>query len=320
MSAAPVLRTAAALLAGLAIGGCGGSDSGSAGGAGVASAGQGGTLAWALAERPAELDPLHASTPSEQLVSRQIHEPLVARLGRPFDDPGRLPGLALSVRPASDDRVWRLRLRPGVRFGDGTPMDAQAVIANARRWQALPAASGLPPEPQLFVFSPRPEQVTFKLAVPDPRFDRRLASPRLGLVSPRALGQAGSKPLTAAQAAESGSGPFELRERAPDRMLLARNSDWWGSDRGLGPALDQLELPIVEGSAQRLSELEEGSVQVAGELRAGQVRRLRRNPLLTAIPDGSGTATGVERSVRGIPAGIPAPPLNGVWLTRISAG
>jgi peptide/nickel transport system substrate-binding protein len=313
-------RPAAALLAALAIGGCGDSDPGSGGGAAVASAGQGGTLVWALAERPVELDPLYASTPSEQLVSRQIHEPLVEQLGGPFDDPRRVPGLALSVRPSSDDRVWRLRLRPGVRFGDGTPMDARAVMANARRWQALPAASGLPPEPQLFVFSPRPEQVTFKLAAPDPRFDRLLASPRLGLVSPRALGEAGSRPLGAAKVADSGTGPFELRERAPDRMVLARNSDWWGSERGLGPALDQLELPIVSGAARRLAELEEGSVQVAGELRAAQVRRLRRDPLLTAVPDGLGTATGLQRSVRGLPAGTPAPPLNGVWLTRISAG
>jgi peptide/nickel transport system substrate-binding protein len=320
MSAACLLRPAAALLAAVAVIGCGDSDSVPAGGAGVAGAGQGGTLAWALAERPAELDPLFASTPSERLVSRQIHEPLVEELSGSFDDPRRAPGLALSVRASRADRVWRLGLRPGVRFQDGTPMDAQAVIANARRWQALPSVSGLPPEPELFVFSPRPGQVTFKLAAPDPHLERLLASPRLGLVSPRALGEAGSEPLSLAQVADSGTGPFELRERAADWMLLARNADWWGSDRGLGPALDQLELPIVEGSPQRLAELEEGSVQVAGELRPSQVRRLRRDPLLTALPDGIGTATGAERSVRGIPAGTPAPPLNAVWLTRISAG
>ncbi len=313
-------RPAAALLAALAIGGCGDSESGSAGGIGVQSAGQGGTLTWALAERPVELDPLFASTPSEQLVSRQIHEPLIEDLNAPFGDPRRLAGPALSLRPSSDDRVWRLRLRPGVRFQDGTSLDAPAVVANARRWQALSASSGLPPEPELFVFSPRPEQITFKLSVADPRFDRRLASPRLGLVSPRILREAGGEPLEPGQAAESGSGPFELRERTRDGLLLARNSDWWGSDRGLGPALDQLELPIVPEPAQRLAGLEDGSVQVAAELRPAQVRRLRREPLLTAVPDGLGTVTGIERSVRGVPAGIPAPSLNGVWSTRISAG
>jgi peptide/nickel transport system substrate-binding protein len=313
-------RPAAALLAALAIGGCGGSDQGSAGGAGVPTAGHGGTLAWALAERPVELDPLFAGSPSEKLVSRQIHEPLVEEIGGPFDDPRRLPGLALSARPSSDDRVWRLRLRPGVRFQDGTPVDAQAVVANAQRWQALSSTSGLPPEPELFVFSPRPEQVTFKLAVADPRFDRKLASPRLGLVSPRALREAGIDPLDASQAADSGTGPFELRERTRDRLLLARNADWWGTDRGLGPALDQLELPIVVDPDQRLAELNDGAVEAAAQLPAPQARDLRRDPLLTVVPDGYGTVTGIQRSVRGIPAGIPAPSLNGVWLTRISAG
>ena len=300
----------------LAIAGCGGSD-GPAGGAAL-SGGQGGTLRWALAERPRELDPLYASTASEKLVSRQIHEPLIEELGGPFDDPRRLPGVALAARPSRDARVWVLSLRPGIRFQDGTPLDAQAVVANAQRWQALSSRSGLAPEPDLFVFSPRPDQVTFSLAVGDPRFDRRLASPRLGLISPRVLAEAAGAPLSLGQASESGPGPFELRERSQDELLLARNSDWWGSDRGLGPAVDQLELPVVADPEERLSDLRDGSVDVAAQLHPAEARRLRHDPLLTALPDGYGTATGVERSVRGIPAGIPAPPLNGVWLTRIS--
>jgi ABC-type transport system substrate-binding protein len=120
--------------------------------------------------------------------------------------------------------------------------------------------------------------------------------------------------------AESGSGPFELREDARDRLLLARNADWWGSDRGLGPAMDQLELPVIPDPGDRLGELAAGTVQVAGELRPAEVRELRRDPLLTSVPDGYGAATGLERSVRGIPPGVTAPPLNAVWLTRISAG
>ena len=306
-------------LVALAIGGCGGSDDSPSAGA-VPGAGQGGTLDWALADRPAELDPLFADTPSETLVSRQIHEPVVEDLGAPFDDPRRLPGIALAIHPSGDELVWRIRLRPGVRFEDGTPCDAAAVIANARRWQQLSGRSGIPAEPALFVFSTRPGEVTFKLASPDPRFDRRLASPRLGLVSPAALRQAGRSPLRPSQVTESGTGPFELRERATDRLVLARNADWWGTDRGLGPAIDQLEMPVVTDASQRLAQLREGTIEAAGELPAALARRLRRDPLLAASPDGYGTVTGVERSVRGIPPGIPAPSLNATWLTRISPG
>jgi peptide/nickel transport system substrate-binding protein len=309
----------ATALVALVLAGCGGSNDSASGGAAI-SGGQGGTLRWALADRPHELDPLYASTPSEKLVSRQIHEPLVEELGGPFDDPRRLPGVALSARPSGGDTVWSLRLRPGIRFQDGTPLDAQAVVTNAQRWQALSSLSGLPPEPSLFVFAPRPDQVTFKLAIADPRFDRRLASPRLGLVSPRALTEAAGSPLTPGEASESGTGPFELRERSRDELLLARNSDWWGSDRGLGPAIDQLDLPVLTDPEDRLSELRDGGVEVGAELGVREAHGLRHDPLLTAIPDGYGTVTGIERAVRGIPPGIPSPSLNSVWLTEISPG
>ena len=89
--------------------------------------GDGGMLVWALPERPASLDPLYTETGSEQLVARQVHEPLVAELTGPFEDARRVPGLALSALPSSDRTVWRLRLRTGVRFQDGTPFSASAV-------------------------------------------------------------------------------------------------------------------------------------------------------------------------------------------------
>ena len=73
--------------------------------------GERGSMVWALADRPTSLDPLFADSPAEQLVTRQIHEPLVAALVGPFDQTRRVPGLALSARPSSDATVWRLRLR-----------------------------------------------------------------------------------------------------------------------------------------------------------------------------------------------------------------
>ena len=60
-------------------------------------------------------------------------------------------------------------------------------------------------------------------------------------------------------------------------------------------------------------------MQVAGGLPADQLARVRGDPLLTVVPTRGG-GLGIERSVRGIPAGAPAPPLNGVWRTRIDAG
>lgn len=284
----------------------------------IAQPGERGSLVWALAERPSSLDPLFADSPAEQLVTRQIHEPLISRLVGPFDDTRRVAGLALSARPSSDATVWRLRLRPGVRFGDGTPFNAAAVLDNAERWRSSLVVQDLLGAP--LADAPRPDLVRFILAEPDPEFDQRLASPRLGIVSPKAIAAAAGGALEPREAGESGTGAFELRERSADSLLLAVNGDWWGSDLDLGPGLDQLEFRVVPDPADRLSMLADGSAQVAGDLEPPQLREVRANPLLTVISEAGAPSLGIERSIRGIPVADPTPPLNGVWRTGIGVG
>lgn len=282
----------------------------------IAQPGERGTLVWALAERPASLDPLFADSPAEQLVTRQLHEPLVSSLVGPFDDTRRVPGLALSARPSSDATVWRLRLRPGVRFGDGTPFNAAAVLDNVERWRSSLVIQEIIGTP--LVDAPRPDLVRFILNGPDPRFGRRLSSPRLGMVSPQAIAEAAGGALEAREAGDSGTGPFELREHSAESLLLAVHGDWWGSDRGLGPGLDQLEFSVVPDADERLDLLIEGGVQVASELGADELQRVRTEPLLTVIAREAGLAA--ERSIRGIPGDDPAPSLNGAWRTGIGVG
>ena len=72
--------------------------------------------------------------------------------------------------------------------------------------------------------------------------------------------------------------------------------------------------------AERVDRLREGSAQVAGDLDRSAIRVLARDPLLSAVPSGGGRGVGIERSIRGIPAGEPAPSLNAVWRTAIDAG
>ncbi len=224
-------------------------------------------------------------------------------------------GIALSVRPSRDETVWRVQLRTGVRFADGAPFNASAVLANAARWQNTPQGRAV--LGNFLVDAPSPELVRFILPAPDADFDDRLASPQLGIVSPQAIAAADGGELTPRKAPDSGTGPFELRERSANRLLLARNTGWWGAAHELGPGVDQLELDVEPGKSQRLAALRDGSAEVA-QLDRDQLAAIRRDPLLTAMPDTAG-GIGVERSVRGIPA-VAVPPLGGAWLTTLGAG
>src|SRR5881275_1752098 len=48
-----------------------------------------------------------------------------------LDDKGKVqPKLALSWEPSEDFKIWTFKLRPGVKFHDGSPFNAEAVKAN----------------------------------------------------------------------------------------------------------------------------------------------------------------------------------------------
>jgi peptide/nickel transport system substrate-binding protein len=313
----PVRVGATALIAAalMAPAGCGSSNDPVAGAGG--SPGARDNLAWAIPDAPADLDPLFADTRSEQLVVRQLDEPLIERLAGPYGDVRRLPGLALSANPVAGATTWRLPLRAGVRFQDGTLFNASAVLANAERWRASPTGRALLPG-LTAVDAPRPDLVRLFFDRATPKLPTQLSDPRLGIVSPRAL-----EPDPAAELRHperAGTGPFELRERGPSEVLVARNTGWWGTRHQLGPALDQVQFRMVPSAAERLTLLRRGEVQVADRLGPAEVRRLRGDPLLSALPGPRGTALGLERSVRGIDAATQIPSLSGAWLTRIGAG
>jgi peptide/nickel transport system substrate-binding protein len=281
--------------------------------------GEGGTLVWTVADSVSTIDPLIAATRSERLVSRQIHEPLLAAVAGPFGDTRRIPGLARSARASGDDTIWTLRLRTGVRFQDGTPFNAEAVVANAERWRTTAAGAAALPG-VVDAFAPRPDVVRFILSAPDQAFDERLADPRLGIVSPAALRPSSGTAAEMFRARQTGTGPFELRESNADRQLLARNTSWWGTARegGLGPALEQIEFRRESSASVRLALLDAGDVQLADELGADQAEQALADPLLNALRGAGGTWLGLSRAVRGVDSALEIPSLSSAWLANVT--
>jgi peptide/nickel transport system substrate-binding protein len=318
MSPMPALASALVCVA-LALAGCGG-DGGGEAPAGGGRPLEGGTLDYALAADPSHLDPLFAADRASQVVTRQIHEPLVAELTGPFGDVREVAGLAESSSSSGDATIWRFHLRPRIRFGDGSPFNASAVLANADRWLASSEGRALLPG-LAAVDAPRPDLVRFILDGPDTTFPSRLAQARLGLVSPRALRAASPVEGVHVTDGGTGTGPFEFREQEPGATtVLARNTSWWGTRLRLGPALDQLVFPVVPGAGERVRQLKDGQVELADELGAQAAKKVRSDPLLAVEGGGAGPLFGVERSVRGIDVETGAPVLSGVWLTTIGTG
>jgi peptide/nickel transport system substrate-binding protein len=275
-----------------------------------------GTLSIALPSGPTTFDPLLARRATDRLIAAQIYEPLTQRPTGPYGETGPKPGLVLRARSGGDQTVWRLRLRSGVRFHDGARFTASAVLQNARRWRTTPEGQGLLPG-LAAADAPRPNLVRFIFDVPNPGLMRQLASVRLGVVSPRALRS--PRFTTDAGAPAAGTGPFAVHDRRADEVLLARNRRWWGTRHQLGPAVELVELLFEPSPGRRLELLRRGAVQVAEALRQPQVRRLRREPLLTSQAGAGDTRVGLERSVRGFQPARGIPALSRTWLTTAGA-
>src|SRR5262245_10587581 len=92
---------------------------------------QGGSLTVGLELDIAGFDPLKVGVydTAANIAASLIFETLVG-----LDDNGKpKPKLALSWSSSDDFRVWTFKLRPDVKFHDGTPFNAQAVKWNIDR-------------------------------------------------------------------------------------------------------------------------------------------------------------------------------------------
>ena len=120
---------AAALAVSLAAAACG-SSSPTTSSAALANAGASGTLNWEW-ELPTSWDPVTSSAGWDMHVLGLVYASITTL--DPAGNPG--PGLATSWTYAPSGRSVTFTLRPGLKFTDGTPLDAQSVKENIDRGQ-----------------------------------------------------------------------------------------------------------------------------------------------------------------------------------------
>ena len=258
----------------------------------------GGTLRVAIPAEVTTLDPWNADAAS-LVATHQIYETLVTI------DPvsGALEaGLASSWQPANDGASWTFTLRDGIRFHDGAPLDAAAVVASFERARSTraPGRGAGPYASYRALFGGFDEAsmiarvqpvdartVRFELRPPIGPFLAHLAAPQAAI----ARGDAGTGPFLAASDA-----------LAPDGTLTLRRSDsYWRRD-GSGnplPYLDGLVLRPVRDAAARLAELRGGRVDLALELPVAQSAAARSDPSLALVArrDAALASLGIDATI-----------------------
>ena len=241
---------AAALALSLLAAACGSSAASSAGSASSASAGPAGTLNWEW-ELPTSWDPVTSSAGWDVHALGLVYASITT-----LDPHGTVgPGLATSWKYAANGKSVTFTLRPGLKFTDGTPLNAVAVKKNILRGQKQPTsniASELAVISKVVVGGPT--SFTLDLAQVDYQVPDLLAGKDGMMVSPAAFTKdAGSLPTRPV-----GAGPFKLTSYVPDSHAdLVRNPGYW----------DASQIHVANFTVQSISQPE----QILAALQSGQV-------------------------------------------------
>ncbi|GHE24858.1 ABC transporter substrate-binding protein [Kitasatospora indigofera] len=252
---------AAALL--LSTVGC--AATGSAAGAGdAASGGRGGTLVIGATGKLPNPDTVigGAGFEGKRLVSFQIYEGLTRYDLSGTDAPPEITGaLAESWTVAADARTWTFALRKGVKFQDGTPFDADAVVFNLDRYlakgsefytDALGAAAKEYAGGIVQYRKTDADHVELVTKDPNGHFPEDLA--HVLIASPAAVRATGSAGFARHPV---GTGPFAFASQTEGQQIeLVANKDYW---RG-APRLDKLVIKPLPDVAARTAALRSGGV------------------------------------------------------------
>ena len=169
------------------------------------------------------IDPhFHLLTPNASL-GEHVFDTLILK-----DEHQRFkPGLALEWR-AVDDLTWEFKLRPGVRFHDGSEFTAEDVVFSIDRPATIKNSPGS--------YTIYTRAVTEKIVVDKHTVRLKTAAPyplvpnEIGavlIVSKRAAQNATTEDFNAGKAA-IGTGPYKfVRWAKGDRVELVRNDAYW---------------------------------------------------------------------------------------------
>jgi peptide/nickel transport system substrate-binding protein len=229
------------------------------------------TLRIGLAEDPDVLDPSIARTYVGRIVFASFCDKL-------FDIDEKLnivPQLALSHETSADGKEMTIKLRPGVKFHDGEPFDAEAAKFSLERHLTLPG-SFRKPELATVDHVDVVDPLTIKLVLKTP-FSPLIAqlTDRAGMmISSKAVKEAGDKfglhPVCA--------GAYKFVERVQqDRIVLEKFADYWNKDNVF---IDRVVyLPIVDATV-RLANLKSGGLDLIERVLATDIKDVRTDSKL----------------------------------------
>ncbi|WP_045875890.1 ABC transporter substrate-binding protein [Pseudofrankia sp. DC12] len=248
------LPAASAALLGAVIAGCGGSAATSAGGSPV----KGGTIVYGHEQEP---PCLAGGWVQQAYLDRNILDSIVTEA----DDGSIKPWLADSWTISADRLTYTFTLKPGVKFTDGTPLDAQAIADNFAYWEKGGNSTAQVSIDPYFKSATAIDATHLAVTLNKPYLPllTMLSQAYFGIQSPTALKRGDAvncdDPI--------GSGAFKVKEwKHGQEVILVKNpnyTSWPATAKHKGPAIvDEVDWKFLPDPVQRYAALTTGEANV----------------------------------------------------------
>jgi len=230
------------------------------------------------------LDPAHATDGMSLTIAQEILSNLVRFKPGTFD---LEPDIATAWKASPDAKTWTFTLRPGMKFSDGTPVDAAAVKFNFDRWRDTkdPDRGSFPYGYYASMFggfdgasiitgvdAPSATTVLVHLKNPFTPLLRDLAMPSFAIGSPTAIKAGGQ----AFEQMPIGSGPYKLAEWVhDDHITLVANDAWYGDPK---PAYKTVIVRDIPDQSTSVLSMQKGDIDMLIDPRPDDAKTLATLP------------------------------------------
>jgi peptide/nickel transport system substrate-binding protein len=227
------------------------------GAAGIALAAEpkkGGSVSITMESDLPTLDPLGLASFNDRNAGLLLYDTLLD-----IDAKGNIvPNIAERIDASEDVMSFKLTLRNGVKFSDGTPYDAAAVVKNFQRIMdpknRCRCVSDLATIDT--VQAAGPLEIVIKMKTPSAHFPATLADVAGMVASPTAVEKYGADFGNHG----IGAGPFKLKEwRRGNQVIFERNPDYWRKPQ---PYLDEVVLRPMPDEQTRYASLKAGNLDI----------------------------------------------------------
>ncbi len=192
-------------------------------------------------------------------ASRSIYESLVERTNK-----GKYVGYLAESFTTTDNRVWNIKLRPGITFSNGEAFNATVVKQNidiGRGAVTTYPSTGIGVNSNILTVDVV-DDLNVRVTLERADNDFLGLMYRAGRYVMRAPAQIANRTTCATN--PIGTGPFMLKSFTPDEQIVVKNPTYWRKDakgRQL-PYLDQITFVSVKEASQRAAGVRRGTAEV----------------------------------------------------------